>query len=79
MVLVDVIADPLNEDEVLLIFQDAGAARELVARGLAVWSEDGSRRPVLIVRGQANLIDQAAAVEILQSWLDGRKNYLKEN
>lgn len=24
------------------------------------------------------VIDQAAAVEILQSWLDGRKNYLKE-
>ena len=25
------------------------------------------------------VIDQAAAVEILQSWLDGRLNYLKEN
>ena len=25
------------------------------------------------------VIDQAAAVEILQSWLDGRQNYLKEN
>lgn len=25
------------------------------------------------------VIDQAAAVEILQSWLDGRHNYLKEN
>lgn len=25
------------------------------------------------------VIDQAAAVEILQSWLDGRNNYLKEN
>ena len=25
------------------------------------------------------VIDQAAAVEILQTWLDGRKNYLKEN
>ena len=41
-----------------------GAARELVARGLAVWSRDGSRRPVLIVRGQANLIDQAAAEDL---------------
>ena len=40
------------------------AAQELVARGLAVWSEDGSRRPVLIVRGQANLIDQAAAEDL---------------
>ncbi|HEY0085815.1 MAG TPA: heat-inducible transcriptional repressor HrcA [Allosphingosinicella sp.] len=41
-----------------------GAAQELVARGLAVWSEDGDRRPVLIVRGQANLIDQAAAADL---------------
>ena len=39
-------------------------ARELVARGLAVWSEDGSRRPVLIVRGQANLIDETAAADL---------------
>jgi heat-inducible transcriptional repressor len=40
------------------------AAQELVTRGLAVWSEDGSRRPVLIVRGQANLIDEAAAADL---------------
>ena len=40
------------------------AARELVQRGLAVWSEDGSRRPVLIVRGQANLIDDTAAADL---------------
>ena len=40
------------------------AARELVARGLAVWSEDGARRPVLIVRGQANLIDDSAAADL---------------
>jgi heat-inducible transcriptional repressor len=40
------------------------AARALVARGLAVWSEDGSRRPVLIVRGQANLIDEIAAADL---------------
>jgi heat-inducible transcriptional repressor len=40
------------------------AARELVSRGLAVWSEDGSRRPVLIVRGQARLIDETAAVDL---------------
>ena len=37
------------------------AARTLVERGLAVWSEDGERRAVLIVRGQANLVDAAAA------------------
>ena len=40
------------------------AARELVSRGLAVWSEDGSRRPVLIVRGQARLIDETAAADL---------------
>jgi len=40
------------------------AAGELIARGLAIWSEDGARRPVLIVRGQANLIDQGAAADL---------------
>jgi len=41
-----------------------GAARALVAQGLAVWSEDGARRPVLIVRGQGRLIDAAAAADL---------------
>ncbi|HEX8389217.1 MAG TPA: heat-inducible transcriptional repressor HrcA, partial [Sphingomonas sp.] len=41
-----------------------GAARDLVARGLAVWSEDGDRRPVLIVRGQSRLIDADAAADL---------------
>lgn len=36
------------------------ASRDLVERGLAVWSEDTARRPILIVRGQANLLDEAA-------------------
>lgn len=36
----------------------------MVERGLAVWSEDGGHRPVLIVRGQANLIDPAAAADL---------------
>ncbi|GGB17773.1 heat-inducible transcription repressor HrcA [Sphingomonas metalli] len=40
------------------------AARTLVERGLAVWSEDGDRRPVLIVRGQGRLIDAAAAADL---------------
>lgn len=40
------------------------AAAELVARGLAGWSEDHAQRPVLIVRGQANLIDEAAAADL---------------
>jgi heat-inducible transcriptional repressor len=39
-------------------------AAELVASGLAGWSRDAAQRPVLIVRGQANLIDQAAAEDL---------------
>jgi heat-inducible transcriptional repressor len=58
------------------------AARELVARGLAVWSEDGSRRPVLIVRGQANLIDESAAADLervrqLLDELEGKEEILR--
>ena len=40
------------------------AAAELVASGLAAWSQDHARRPVLIVRGQANLIDETAAEDL---------------
>jgi heat-inducible transcriptional repressor len=40
------------------------AAAELVASGLAAWSQDHARRPVLIVRGQANLIDARAAEDL---------------
>jgi len=39
-------------------------SQQLISRGLAVWSEDGERRPVLIVRGQANLIDAGAAADL---------------
>jgi heat-inducible transcriptional repressor len=39
-------------------------ARTLIEQGLAVWSEDGDRRPVLIVRGQGRLIDAAAAADL---------------
>src|SRR3954469_8322788 len=42
---------------------DAVAA-ELVASGLAAWSQDHARRPVLIVRGHANLIDASAAEDL---------------
>jgi heat-inducible transcriptional repressor len=49
-----------------------GAARALVERGLAVWSEDGDRRPVLIVRGQGRLVDAGAAADLerVQALLD---------
>ena len=40
------------------------AAAELVARGLAAWTRDHARRPVLIVRGQANLIDEGSATDL---------------
>jgi heat-inducible transcriptional repressor len=40
------------------------AAAELVASGLAAWSQDHVRRPVLIVRGHANLIDPTAAEDL---------------
>jgi heat-inducible transcriptional repressor len=40
------------------------AAQDLVARGLAVWTQDDTSRPVLIVRGQASLIDDVAAADL---------------
>jgi len=48
------------------------ASRDLVERGLAVWSEDAANRPVLIVRGQANLLDDVALgdIERVRSLLD---------
>ncbi|MGD9664779.1 MAG: heat-inducible transcriptional repressor HrcA [Novosphingobium sp.] len=52
------------------------AASDLVERGLAVWSEDATRRPVLIVRGQANLLDETALgdLERVRSLLDDLEN-----
>src|SRR4051794_16619343 len=40
------------------------AAAELVASGLAAWTQDHARRPVLIVRGHAHLIDTNAAEDL---------------
>jgi heat-inducible transcriptional repressor len=40
------------------------ASAALVERGLAVWSRDAAQRPVLVVRGQANLLDDAALTDI---------------
>jgi heat-inducible transcriptional repressor len=52
------------------------ASRDLVERGLAVWSEDVMQRPVLIVRGQANLLDEGALsdLERVRSLLDDLEN-----
>jgi len=41
-----------------------GAARELVERGIAIWSQDADDRPVLIVRGQAHLLDDGTAADL---------------
>src|SRR5690606_19228681 len=40
------------------------AARTLVESGLAIWSRDNAARPVLIIRGQANLIDEHVAADL---------------
>ena len=52
------------------------ASRDLVERGLAVWSEDAAKHPVLIVRGQANLLDETAIgdLERVRSLLDDLEN-----
>ena len=52
------------------------ASRDLVERGLAVWSEDTTQRPVLIVRGAANLLDDTALgdIERVRSLLDDLEN-----
>src|SRR5215218_5634544 len=52
------------------------AAASLIASGLAAWSVDHARRPVLIVRGQANLIDDSAAADLerVRSLLDELEN-----
>jgi len=52
------------------------ASRDLVERGLAVWSENALRQPVLIVRGQANLLDESALgdLERVRSLLDDLEN-----
>ncbi|TXG94294.1 MAG: heat-inducible transcriptional repressor HrcA [Rhodocyclaceae bacterium] len=53
-----------------------GASRDLVERGLAVWSEDATMRPVLIVRGRANLLDETALgdLERVRQLLDDLEN-----
>ncbi|MEN9392540.1 MAG: heat-inducible transcriptional repressor HrcA [Pseudomonadota bacterium] len=40
------------------------ASADLVRKGLAVWSLDANDRPVLIVRGQSNLLDDIAAADL---------------
>ena len=46
------------------------ASADLVQRGLVVWTRDAAARPVLVVRGQANLLDDAALAETNRSPFD---------
>lgn len=52
------------------------ASQSLVERGLAVWSEDALAKPVLIVRGQANLLDDSVLgdLERVRLLLDDLEN-----
>ncbi|MGB3166389.1 MAG: heat-inducible transcriptional repressor HrcA [Alteraurantiacibacter sp.] len=52
------------------------ASAALVEAGIAVWSEDTDQRPVLIVRGQAKLLDDSALGDIdrVRSLLDDLEN-----
>ncbi|GAA0279020.1 heat-inducible transcriptional repressor HrcA [Alteraurantiacibacter aestuarii] len=52
------------------------ASQDLVTRGLVTWSEDAARRKVLIVRGQANLLDENAMgdIERIRSLIDDLEN-----
>ncbi len=52
------------------------ASKDLVERGIAIWSQDTAQRPVLIVRGQANLLDDSAVqdLERVRSLLDDLEN-----
>lgn len=57
-------------------------ARGVVEKGLAIWSADDAQRPVLIVRGQAHLIDENNAadlerVRLLLADLDGKEDLVR--
>src|SRR3546814_6561621 len=56
------------------------AAADLVSRGLAIWSSDGADRPVLIVRGQANLLDDSTAGDLdrVRQLLDRSEEHTSE-
>ncbi|NJM50127.1 MAG: heat-inducible transcriptional repressor HrcA [Sphingomonadales bacterium] len=40
------------------------ASANLVRRGLAMWTLDANDRPVMIVKGQSNLLDESAAADL---------------
>ena len=52
------------------------ASQRLVETGIAIWTEDAAKRPVLIVRGASNLLDESAAsdLERVRQLLDDLEN-----
>ncbi|APG63655.1 heat-inducible transcriptional repressor HrcA [Sphingorhabdus lutea] len=52
------------------------ASANLVKQGLAIWSIDADERPVLIVKGQSNLLDEAAVNDLdrIRNLLDDLEN-----
>ncbi len=58
-------------------------ARNVVERGLALWTQDGEKRPVLIVRGSSHLLDDTTALEDLErvrsllADLDGKEDLVR--
>ena len=62
----DRLVSEVNADRAAIDAMTAGA----VATGLAAWSRDGAARPVLIVRGQANLVEPSVDLEKVRLLLD---------
>ncbi|MFZ4688357.1 MAG: heat-inducible transcriptional repressor HrcA [Polymorphobacter sp.] len=60
------LAAEVAADRAALDAMTAGA----VATGLAAWSSDGAARPVLIVRGQANLVESSVDLDKVRLLLD---------
>ena len=52
------------------------ASKRLVEQGIATWSEDAAKRPVLIVRGASNLLDESAMTDLdrVRQLLDDLEN-----
>ncbi|MEL1250269.1 heat-inducible transcriptional repressor HrcA [Aurantiacibacter gilvus] len=52
------------------------ASKRLIENGIATWSEDAAKRPVLIVRGASNLIDDSALNDLdrVRQLLDDLEN-----
>jgi heat-inducible transcriptional repressor len=57
-------------------------SQDVVEKGLAVWSSDGAQRSILIVRGQAHLLDEQGSTDLerlrsLLADLDGKEDLVR--